>query len=167
MCLIKTTMCIALSLTLIYKQFDSQGKGMMGGFNGDILKFRVLHNWALSWCKSKHTVCLDMPCWAGSSQAPGHEGFVVFGVCLSVCQHVGGFMGLLSSCAAAVTGTASLTRLRDALSTRQREGALVSSARPVATVKQWGCKGAWEWRPCWAWSPVFVPYIRPRPSTSR
>lgn len=34
-----------------------------------------------------------MPGWAESSRAPSHGGFVVFGVCLSVCQCVGGFMG--------------------------------------------------------------------------
>lgn len=112
-------MCIALSLTSIYKQFDSQGK--MGGFNGNVLKFTLLHNGALSWCKSKHTVCLVMPGWAGSSQAHSHEGFVVFGV-LPFCLPARGWIhGLLSSCAAAVTGTASLTRQGDALSVRQRE----------------------------------------------
>lgn len=34
-----------------------------------------------------------MPGWAESTQVPSHGGFVVFGVCLSVCQCVGGFMG--------------------------------------------------------------------------
>lgn len=44
--------------------------------------------------------------------------------------------GLFSSCAAAVTGTASLTCQRCTEHAAETEGALVSSARPVTTVKQ-------------------------------
>lgn len=142
-------------------------EGDYGRLYGNIFKFRLLHNWALIWCKWKHTVRL-CSAWLSREQ-PGSRSP---GICcvwgLPFCLPARGRIhGLFSSCAAAVTGTASLTRQRDALSTQRREGALVSVACPVATVKQWGCKGAWEWPPCWAWSPVFVPYIRLQPSTSR
>lgn len=88
---IKKELCIALPSTSIYKQLDSLGNGTMGGFNGNV--FKIQSTAPPSWCKSKHAMRLVMAGWAGSSQARAHEGAVVFGLCLSVCQHVGGFMG--------------------------------------------------------------------------
>lgn len=45
------------------------------------------------WCKWKCAMCLVVPDWAESSRARSHGGVVVFGVCLFLCQRVGGFMG--------------------------------------------------------------------------
>lgn len=58
--------------------------------------------------------------WAESSRAPSHGGFVMFGVCLSVCQRLGGFMGPFSFCAP-FTGNTSLARQRNELRTKERE----------------------------------------------
>lgn len=76
------------------KQFESQGKGMIGGFNVNF----SLSQQNMNQCRRESLLmqmkmCLVMPGWAESSRAPSHGGFVVFGVCLSVCQRVGGFMG--------------------------------------------------------------------------
>lgn len=79
------------------KQFESQGKEMIGGFYVNISschsKIWTSAEQSPCWCKWKCAVCLVVLGWAESSQAPSHRGFVVFWVCYCVCQHVGVFMG--------------------------------------------------------------------------
>lgn len=108
-----------------------------------------------------------MPGWAQRRRAPSHGGFVVCGVCLTVCYRVGGFMGPSPSVLLQVLSIQRAIEMNWGVTREQHS--FLSSGTPISlsAVEPWGCIGARDLSPCWAWSPVFVPFTSLLPLTSR